>query len=370
MPRGYDAISGQLAFGEPAPPSPQARRALRRGPRTGRIGAAAAQSGPTDVPASPAARPLAEWHDMTPGERVVAWAALRAWVTWLNDRYELSSEERLPRCWPQHPGLVEELYALKAWREDIYTTGQPSGQAARYWHSELRQVLHAAATMYAGGCRAGHRSAPSLAADDPSLRKTWAAADPLARVPGTELEAGLRAQAGDGQWVSHAAMATAIDSGYAIQPGLGIPDAIMCSGRWGAPASAGWLPAGQPARTGPAPPRTLLLAPGRTPPEGELTTNEPDPPSRERAAGRAAHRSADQTPDRAGRGRALRQPAAPADPQCPRATREEHVRGMGRLGCRRTRRTPAHEASPETSTCKTSWMPARTHPTRASTPGW
>jgi hypothetical protein len=246
MPRGYDTISGQLAFGEPAPPSPHVRRALRRGPRIKRIGGSAAHSGPAAVPASPAGRSLAEWHDMTRGERIVAWAGLRAWVTWLNDRYELSAEERLPRCWPRHPGLIEELYALKAWREDIYTTGQPSGQAARYWHAELRQVLHAAATMYAGGCRAGHRSARSRAAHDLALRTTWAAADPLARVPETEFEAGLHAQAGDGQWVSHAAMATAIDTGYAIQPGVGIPDVIVCAGRWWAPASAGWLQTEQP----------------------------------------------------------------------------------------------------------------------------
>ena len=93
------------------------------------------------VPGAPGvqeARPLAEWHELSPGELIAEWAGLRAWVTWLAGRYELSVEERLPRCWARHPGLVEELWALKAWREEIYASGTTgTGQAARYWHGML-----------------------------------------------------------------------------------------------------------------------------------------------------------------------------------------------------------------------------------------
>ena len=126
---------------------------------------------------------------MSPGERHVAWSQLRTWVTWLHDRYELGVEDRLPRCWPQHPGLVEELWALKAWREEIYEAGQPSGQAARYWHTELRQVIQAATTVYAAGCRTGHRGARTSAADDARLQQRWATASPLAGIPGLYLDA-------------------------------------------------------------------------------------------------------------------------------------------------------------------------------------
>ena len=139
-----------------------------------------------------APRPVIERHNMTPGEEAAAWAELRAWVTWLYDRYELSVEDRLPRCWARHPGLIEELAALKAWRHEIYGSGQPSGQAARYWHAELRQVLHAAVTQYALGCRTGHRGAANvrLADQDPASLQEWAAAYPLAYVPGIDLAAG------------------------------------------------------------------------------------------------------------------------------------------------------------------------------------
>jgi hypothetical protein len=61
-------------------------------------------------------RALAEWH-----------------------RYELGTEDRLPRCWPRHPGLVEELWALRAWRLEVYSGGQPSGQAARVRPTERTQ---------------------------------------------------------------------------------------------------------------------------------------------------------------------------------------------------------------------------------------
>ncbi len=169
MARDWEQVTGQSAPGARRERPPRMRRLIRRGPRiqaTRNRAPRAADGAPAQATA-PAAPALSEWHDLTPGEQTAAWASLRAWVTWLYDRYELAVEDRLPRCWASHPGLVEELAALKAWREEIYASGQPSGQAARYWHSEMRQVLHAAATQYALGCRTGHRGATALAADQP-----------------------------------------------------------------------------------------------------------------------------------------------------------------------------------------------------------
>jgi hypothetical protein len=226
------------------------RRLLRRGPR---IQAAryreprAAGASDQPVAASPAAAGLAEWHDLTPGEQTAAWASLRAWVTWLYDRYELAVEDRLPRCWASHPGLVEELAALKAWREEIYSSGQPSGQAARYWHGELRQVLHAASTQYALGCRTGHRGATAAATTDATLLDAWAAADPLARIPGTDLGAGIARRAG--RLAAGAAIGAALDNGDAIS----LPDnrdTVLYQGTWWVPASAGRTEAPRPERTG------------------------------------------------------------------------------------------------------------------------
>jgi hypothetical protein len=126
---------------------------------------------------------LIEWHTLSPPERDAAWKELLGWVTWLHDRYELSIESRLPRCWSQHPGLIEELWALKVWREEIYNSRESSGQAARYWHAKLRQTMHAAATFYAAGCRSGHKPAAVDADANPELLDRWAAGNPLAGVP-------------------------------------------------------------------------------------------------------------------------------------------------------------------------------------------
>jgi len=246
MPRQQDQGPRQLMPGELAGQSPRVRRTLRRGPRPELFRRPKPRGGAAAP--SPAAGQLAEWHDMTPGEQAAVWAELRAWVTWLYDRYELSVEDRLPRCWALHPGLVEELYALKAWREEIYSSGQPGGQAARYWHSELRQLLHAATTMYAVGCRTGHRGATTRAATDLALKQQWAQASPLARIPGTDIAAGRARNTGG--WASAAVMAQALDAGEAV-PVPGVPGYVCHEGTWWAAAANGWVqePALDPAGT-------------------------------------------------------------------------------------------------------------------------
>lgn len=199
----------------------------------------------SSAPAAPEPGRFIEWHDMSPGERMAAWARLRAWVTWLTDRYELTVENRLPRCWAQHPGLVEELWALMTWRLEVYGGTQPQpGQAARYWHAELKQVLHAATTMYAPGCRAGHRGATVVVADDPELQETWVRSSPTAGTPAVETEAGLARRAGT--LTSPESMAAAFDQGTAVQV-TGLRDYLYRNGAWWVPASVGWVQVPAPA---------------------------------------------------------------------------------------------------------------------------
>ena len=272
MARDWEQVTGQPATGGKSDPSPRQRRLLRRGPRiqpprTG-PGAKPGNGGRPD-PDEPASRPAGEWHDKTPGEQAAAWAELRAWVAWLYDRYELSVEDRLPRCWARHSGLVEELSALKAWREEIYSGPQPSGQAARYWHAELRQVLHAATSQYALGCRTGHRGNVRLAAEDPALLREWAAASPLAGVPGIDLAAGAARRAGT--ITPTTTVARALDDGTAI-PVPGVRDTLFHAGRWLAPAAFGWTEIPAPEQESlPAPPRPFP----RSPAVGE--GRKPDP---------------------------------------------------------------------------------------------
>jgi hypothetical protein len=132
---------------------------------------------------------LIEWHAMTDEQRTTAWAGLVDWVAWLHDRYELSIQSRLPDCWPRHPGIIEELWALKMWREALYTndtetgvlTGHEAGglaQHARYWHTDLRNLL-TQITFYAERCAAEHGGGRRLAdRSKTDLKAEWLAVDP------------------------------------------------------------------------------------------------------------------------------------------------------------------------------------------------
>lgn len=213
--------------------SRQARQSTKN-----RVGMRTSPTGGAPAPA-PADGALTEWHEMTPGQQVAAWADLRAWVAWLTDRYELTIEDRLPRCWAQHPGLVEELWALRVWRSEIYGSGlRPAGQAARYWHAELDRVVHAATARYATGCRAGHRGAKDSVAEDQKLRESWATVSPVARVPEADLDASAARSLGG--WMAAKEMAVAIDSGQAaVLPGS--QDYVLYQDGWWLPIVGGWV---------------------------------------------------------------------------------------------------------------------------------
>jgi hypothetical protein len=130
--------------------------------------------------AAPQSAGIAEWHAMTEPEYVLAWEQLREWTTWLISRYRLTLEDRIPPCWPEHPELIEELWALRAWRTEAYSP-EGNGQSAVYWHQGLVTFLGHVSAWWAGGCRAGHTEAETeIYGFQTDL---WASADPLNGIP-------------------------------------------------------------------------------------------------------------------------------------------------------------------------------------------
>ncbi len=190
-------------------------------------------------------RRLVEWHTMTGPERISAWGGLCDWVTWLHDRYELSVESRLPQCWAEHTGLIEELWALKVWREEIYGAApeQQVGQAARYWHTELRTVVANATAVYATACRTGHRGPEFRAAESPDLLRRWTDADPWAGIPSRLLAAHAdTAEAGSPDRLTAAQMDDARARGLATPISPGIPEYVKFADTWWAvEVSRDWL---------------------------------------------------------------------------------------------------------------------------------
>ena len=129
---------------------------------------------------APEAAGLAEWHAMAEPEYVLAWDQLREWTTWLISRYRLVLEDRIPPCWPEHPELIEELWALRAWRIEAYSP-EGNGQSAVYWHQALVTFLGHVSAWWAGGCRAGHTETETeIYGFQTDL---WASADPLNGIP-------------------------------------------------------------------------------------------------------------------------------------------------------------------------------------------
>lgn len=115
---------------------------------------------------------------------------LRRWLQWAHPRLFVPSlPDPLPQCWPNHPGVVEELLALYAAWSAAYAGKEP-GEAAIAWHDRwLHPCLHRIWTVYGlNSCaREGrHEDRPTVAtADngemitliDPATSSTAAAAD-------------------------------------------------------------------------------------------------------------------------------------------------------------------------------------------------
>jgi hypothetical protein len=195
-----------------------------------------------DPAAKPARAQVYEDHQLPPHARTAGWADLVDWVIWLHDAYELSIEERLPECWPHHPGLVRELAALRAWRLEIYTpafdpaTGKPlpawgNGGSARAWHAELRNVITAATTFYARGCRAGHRSAPRLLTGDDQARTDWITAQPAPLLPRGATPP-TDSPAGSGRELDDRAMRGLLATGTARVLAPALPGYVHHQGGW------------------------------------------------------------------------------------------------------------------------------------------
>lgn len=61
-----------------------------------------------------------QWEGEPPlsaAELRARWRDLGGWVSWLVARHHLARQ--IPRCWARHPGLVDELVALRHWHQEV-----------------------------------------------------------------------------------------------------------------------------------------------------------------------------------------------------------------------------------------------------------
>jgi hypothetical protein len=194
---------------------------------------------------------LTEWHALDPETRERLWSDLVEWVAWLHDTYELGRESRLPECWPDHPGLVQELWALKCWREALYTTSAEDGvttgeqagslaQHVRMWHNDMRMFV-SEVRFYAPKCMSSHSRGPVVDNLPDNLRAIWHRADPLGGIPGpkktdlpadTDPEATVSSESGVGATLYEGVISSALHAGQAIPHPAGLPGAVLMHEHW------------------------------------------------------------------------------------------------------------------------------------------
>ena len=110
------------------------------------------------------------WIDRATSEE---WTALADWVDWLSTTYELTEDVELRPCWPHHPGVAEELEAVRlAWVNAVQRTASgddPDGMA--FWHDRyLAPLVQRLPSLYRiKTCRRGHQAAPTAPVTDRGL---------------------------------------------------------------------------------------------------------------------------------------------------------------------------------------------------------
>ncbi len=113
--------------------------------------------------AEAAAGQLAAWAETATPQQ---WQELTGWVDWLVTTYELVGDRRVAPCWPSHPGVVEELAALRgAWI--VVTAKQPPGDAMVQWHESLHRLLPRVTTVLRG-CKDTHSRGSIPRCHDPA----------------------------------------------------------------------------------------------------------------------------------------------------------------------------------------------------------
>lgn len=80
------------------------------------------------------------WRDIDVEHQGEAWVWLRRWVEWFADTYRLR-RATIPRCWFQHPGIVEELYAAMCLEHKVWESKEPNVAAVTMWHNNLPPLV-------------------------------------------------------------------------------------------------------------------------------------------------------------------------------------------------------------------------------------
>ncbi|MER6401368.1 hypothetical protein ABT263_35805 [Kitasatospora sp. NPDC001603] len=170
MPDAFDPLFDELASINAELASIAVRLATLE-ERQPAAGGAAGEGGAGGGPSDRAAGAPVLWRSMSAEQRVALWPEFVAWVVWLADAYELTTEQLPRQCWWQHASVVEELTALWTSHSSAYASEEDVGASPYLWQDALARAIERINRNWLGGCVNGfHEPKSRIAFADAAYR--------------------------------------------------------------------------------------------------------------------------------------------------------------------------------------------------------
>ncbi|MGW2543549.1 hypothetical protein ACWC5I_22370 [Kitasatospora sp. NPDC001574] len=176
MPDAFDPLFEELASINAEIASVSARVSILE-ERQSAAGGEGGSGGPSDrAPGAPVL-----WRTMDEEQQAALWPEFIAWVLWLSDAYELTTEQLPRQCWWQHASVVEELTALWTSHASAYISQEDVGASPYLWQDALARAIERINRNWLGGCVNGFhepKSRIAFAADADYLKELMEAGPP------------------------------------------------------------------------------------------------------------------------------------------------------------------------------------------------
>ncbi|MFD9061636.1 hypothetical protein ACFVZ3_08970 [Kitasatospora purpeofusca] len=151
MPDAFDPLFDELASINAELASVAVRLAALE-ERQAAVGAGTGESGDGGGPSDRAAGAPVLWWSMGEVQKAALWPEFVAWVVWLSDAYELTTEQLPRQCWWQHASVVEELTALWTSHSSAYASQEDVGASPYLWQDALARAIERVNRNWLGGC--------------------------------------------------------------------------------------------------------------------------------------------------------------------------------------------------------------------------
>ncbi|MFF2619747.1 hypothetical protein [Kitasatospora sp. NPDC058046] len=152
-------------------------------------GAGADEGGASDRPTDRAAGAPVLWRSLSKEQAAALWPEFVAWVVWLADAYELTTEQLPRQCWWRHASVVEELTALWSSHSSAYVSEEDVGASPYLWQDALARAIERINRNWLGGCVNGFHEPKSRVpfGTDPAYCEEVRAAGPPSEDEPTEM---------------------------------------------------------------------------------------------------------------------------------------------------------------------------------------